>query len=102
MNSYLSVDTFLFLSGLLCCYVFFRDITKKGYYDVPVAYINRYLRLTPPFAVMILIAATIVTYLGDGPIWHKVMEPKIAQCKTHWWLDLLYVQNYITIDDPVS
>lgn len=44
VNGFLSVDSFFFLSGLLVCLVFFRDISKKGSYDVPLGYIHRYIR----------------------------------------------------------
>ena len=44
INGFVSVDTFFFLSGLLVCIVFFRDMSKKGFFDVPLSYIHRYIR----------------------------------------------------------
>lgn len=96
MNGYVSVDSFFFLSGLLVCFIFFRDISKKGYYDVPLQYLHRYIRLTPPYAVMILITAKLFPYFGNGPMWHSIVHSSSQVCKDNWWQGLIYLQNYLT------
>lgn len=58
-------------------------------------------RLTPPYAVMILLEATILAYIGDGPMWHEKIDHGATQCREHWWPGLLYLQNFIHPTSPV-
>ncbi|EEB12969.1 conserved hypothetical protein [Pediculus humanus corporis] len=94
-NAYVAVDSFFFLSGCLACLVFFRDISTKGNFDVLVAYIHRYIRVTPAFAFMIFLQSTIVSRLANGPFWNRSMDKVENDCRSSWWPAILYVQNYI-------
>lgn len=58
-------------------------------------------RLTPPFAVVLLIQGTLFRYFGDGPIWNVVADEIESDCSATWWKSLLYVQNYMTPISPV-
>ena len=98
---YIAVDSFFFLSGLLAALVFFQDMAKKGHYDVPLAYIHRYIRLTPPYAIAILITATLYSHFGDGPIWNLTTSCVTSACEKNWWLGLLYMDNYIEFYNKV-
>ncbi|KAK6637529.1 hypothetical protein RUM44_007951 [Polyplax serrata] len=93
-NAFVAVETFFFLSGLLVCLVFFRDISKKGYFDVPVAFIHRYIRVTPAFAMVMFLQATVVSRTGNGPFWKTYMDKAENDCRSSWWAGLLYIQNY--------
>lgn len=99
INGIISVDTFFFLSGFLVCTVFFREIRKKEYYDVPLQYIHRYIRVTPSYGFMILIFSSIYIYMGDGPLWHSINAKKVEDCENSWWSGILYVQSFV---DPNS
>lgn len=38
--------------------------------------------------------------LGDGPIWKKATETEYRFCRNYWWINLLYLNNYIAYDKP--
>ncbi|XP_055844711.1 nose resistant to fluoxetine protein 6-like isoform X2 [Episyrphus balteatus] len=91
-----SVDSFFFLSGLLIAWTCFREMDKtKGKLNVILMWVHRYIRLTPPLAVVILFYLTINKYIGDGP-YREDSITRHFQCKETWWSTLLYVQNYVS------
>ncbi|XP_068082915.1 nose resistant to fluoxetine protein 6 [Anabrus simplex] len=94
-NGTLSVDTFLMLSGMLLAYVFLKEVNKTGAFNVPMFYIHRYIRLTPLLAAVILFHATLLQYMGSGPLWERLIKFQRDSCESNWWPDLLYVQNYV-------
>lgn len=89
----LGVDTFLLISGLLTVYTvsIYQDGVK---FNLIMFYIHRYLRLTPVFAVVILIHATLLKFLGSGPLWYGAEQHLMESCRSLWWWALLYIQNY--------
>lgn len=59
-------------------------------------------RMTPVLAAMVLLYATTLSRLGNGPVWHHIEESLVEPCKTYWWTSLLYIQNYINPNDYVT
>ncbi|CAG2058139.1 unnamed protein product [Timema podura] len=51
--------------------------------------------LTPPYALMIGFFSTVVVYCGSGPIWYRGVVVQSDWCRENWFLNLLYVNNYI-------
>ncbi|XP_055370763.1 uncharacterized protein LOC129605190 [Condylostylus longicornis] len=98
-----SVDTFLFLSGLLVIWSAFREMEKNGgRLNVIMMYIHRYLRLTPALAAAVLFSVSFVKYIGDGPFWQQnIAGPIVSACEDKWWATLIYVQNYV-MDGPIG
>lgn len=93
-TSCLGVDTFLVIAGLLTSYTVFI-YQDKGIKFIPIMfYLHRYLRLTPVFAIVVLIHSTLLKYLGSGPLWYGVEQHLMNPCRSLWWWALLYVQNY--------
>lgn len=93
-----SVDTFFLLSGILCSYLFMKEIAKRGGKIqgsfMAKFYIHRLWRITPPYALMIMVAAALTRYMGSGPFYpyEKGLDPN---CRTNWWTNLLYVNNLV-------
>eukprot|EP00051_Salpingoeca_urceolata_P021702 m.342985 g.342985 ORF g.342985 m.342985 type:complete len:740 (-) comp19848_c1_seq1:86-2305(-) len=89
-----AVDTFFFLSGMLSTYVLLKK-ADKGMRRFPVLkmVLLRYLRLTPQFAILIGIYASLVRYFGHGLQWYKYIA-EMDRCKQYWWANLLYVNNF--------
>lgn len=48
--------------------------------------------------LLLAIWATLVKYWGSGPFWP---EENDANCKTHWWANLLYINNIVDINSAV-
>ncbi|KAL0272822.1 UNVERIFIED_CONTAM: hypothetical protein PYX00_005651 [Menopon gallinae] len=94
-NAFVSVDTFFLLSGFLATLVFFREISKKKSFDVPLSILHRYIRITPPFAAMVLIQSTLLMKMGKGPLWNSRIGQSVEMCRDNWWPGLIYLQNFI-------
>ncbi|XP_055914238.1 nose resistant to fluoxetine protein 6-like [Eupeodes corollae] len=91
-----SVDTFFFLSGLLVAWLCFQELDKtRGKLNYLLMWFHRYIRLTPPLAVVILYYLTINKFIGSGPYREDSIK-RHFQCKETWWSTLLYVQNYVS------
>jgi peptidoglycan/LPS O-acetylase OafA/YrhL len=55
-------------------------------------YVHRYIRITPPYMVMVFISLTLTKYIGSGPFYPpEGFEP--SECKYNWWHNLLYINN---------
>ncbi|XP_066999859.2 nose resistant to fluoxetine protein 6 [Anabrus simplex] len=90
-----SVDTFFLLSGLMVAYVFLRTVHKTNSFNILVYYIHRYVRLTPAFAIIIMLRTTLLTHSGSGPLWEVTASTEKNLCVDYWWSNLLYVQNFV-------
>eukprot|EP00040_Diaphanoeca_grandis_P044705 m.13305 g.13305 ORF g.13305 m.13305 type:complete len:679 (-) comp9681_c0_seq2:284-2320(-) len=96
LGASLAIDTFFFLSGLLTTYTLLRRMRKggKNKFQAPLFVALRYLRLTPLYAYILFFYAFVATHLGDGPVWFR-LERESQLCKTHWWTNLLYINNFV-------
>ncbi|KXJ81468.1 hypothetical protein RP20_CCG019556 [Aedes albopictus] len=65
-----------------------------------MATVYRYVRLTPVYAYVILLHATWLVRMQDGPRWKLGVETERAFCRRNWWTNLLYVNNYVHADQP--
>ena len=89
-------------SGLLTSYVTikytngeYRNFKSSSYF------LLRYLRLTPQLGVFLLLTS-LLPPLFDGPLWQGYMSKLTDRCYTRWWLNVLYLQNIIDIENIVS
>jgi peptidoglycan/LPS O-acetylase OafA/YrhL len=96
LNTPLLVDSFLLLSGFLFARILFVEMDKrKGRVNFLVLYVFRYIRLTPAYLAMIGLYATWLPKIGNGPLWNARMVKEQERCQMNWWLNLLYVNNYV-------
>uniref|UniRef100_A0A1S4GUV1 Acyl_transf_3 domain-containing protein n=1 Tax=Anopheles gambiae TaxID=7165 RepID=A0A1S4GUV1_ANOGA len=102
-NGITVVQTYFTVSGFLLA-VHFVDFTEKQRrfrcWDYLQSIVYRFLRLTPVYAFMLLLDATWLIRLQDGPIWKRVAETERTYCRTNWWANVLYVNNYVTVSEP--
>lgn len=98
-NSLLFVDIFLFLSGFLFCRILLIELERRrGNINVAILYIGRYVRLTPSYMAVLGFYMTWFSSIGNGPIWQSRIELEQERCKESWWLNILYINNYIGTD----
>ncbi|KAK4881188.1 hypothetical protein RN001_004507 [Aquatica leii] len=103
-NSTYCVDSFLFLSGFLLAYTFYKS--KQGIVKCkrPVnvlakvseffmMFTHRYLRLTPVYLITILVADVLFSYYRQSSSLNVVEKPDI-ECSQHWWRNVLYINNF--------
>lgn len=49
-------------------------------------------RLTPAYAITIIIMAGPLFYVNSGPVWTN-MKQEMDSCRSFWWTNLLYINN---------
>ncbi|XP_023942313.2 O-acyltransferase like protein-like [Bicyclus anynana] len=86
----LVVDNYLMISGLLLM----KGLMLEKYNPF-VTLLKRYLRFIWTLAVLLAISIHVVPHIADGPIWHKIMQPQIDNCKKNWWITALMLGNYV-------
>ncbi|KAH0807828.1 hypothetical protein GEV33_014962 [Tenebrio molitor] len=99
VSASLSVDTFFTIGSALMSYGFMKAKCKNVRFNLFLYYLHRYLRLTAPFAIVVLVSATLLKYMGSGPKWPLVDLNFQQPCANNWWSALLYVQNYVNVTD---
>ncbi|CAK1584173.1 unnamed protein product [Parnassius mnemosyne] len=90
------VQTFFIISGCLLAYHLQIRSEKKdlNWILIPKGIIDRWLRLTPPYAVVLAITLTWFRFLGSGPLWEQIVNAEVRDCRGGYWLHLLYLNNY--------
>ncbi|KAG6451009.1 hypothetical protein O3G_MSEX006874 [Manduca sexta] len=97
-NAPMSVDSFFMISGLLVVYTTVGKLTRrKLFQNLHLYYLNRLLRMFPILATFVLIQATFLHWVSDGPMWNRVVF-ETHNCRVFWWTTLLYIQNYASPD----
>lgn len=81
--------------------IYFSLTNRGGHINIPMLYVHRYLRLTPLLVVIILLTTTLMRFFGNGPIWPTLTDLIRNQCERNWLSTLLYVQNYVNVNDMV-
>ena len=98
----LSVDTFFLLSGFLMSYLSLKEYEKKRSINFMApffSYLHRYIRLTPAYALLMLIYSTLFLHLGTGPKFGS-LENEVFACHEQWWKNLLYINNLFQNNGP--
>nr|CAD7427092.1 unnamed protein product [Timema monikensis] len=94
----LAADTFFLLSGMLTCYVFFKDRAvdeKFRKLTLLKFYLYRYVRISCVYAVCIGVSTTLMYQLGSGAMWSSVAGKARERCRIGWWTNLVYVNNFV-------
>ncbi|CAH1370736.1 unnamed protein product, partial [Tenebrio molitor] len=89
------VDSFLFVSGMLVSYGFFETVTKNKSFNVALFYVHRYIRITLPLSVAVIVYSSFIQHFGSGPLWRETYLTMQLPCQHFWWSTLLHIQNYI-------
>ena len=91
-----AVDSFFFLSGFLAYWSLAKRFRSKHFrlWQLPMVYVHRYLRITPPHLAIILIATGLWPYIGDGPFYYQFSD---YYCQRNWWVNMLYISNFYDI-----
>lgn len=95
INTFLLVETFFFLGGVVLIYVALPMLEKhKGRFNYPIYVIHRWVRLTPAMIGTIAFI-TVMPYFGSGPMWKKEMTWQSEGCQKNWWMNILYISNWV-------
>jgi len=93
----LLVDLFFAISGALMILILL-DRLETSFINPFKILIFKYFRLTPVYAVIIFFFATLQYKLGSGPLWEAFIGTDKKNCQQMWWLNLLYLNNYVETD----
>ncbi len=66
------------------------------WYFWPMMYLERYLRLIPPYIMIFLLYIFVVPYINSGPLWTAKNFPmKNSDCHHYWWAYFLLINNFV-------
>jgi hypothetical protein len=99
INTLYVVDTFFLLSAMLVTLTIMHMLKKHGmprWYFWPIMYLERYLRLIPPYIMIFLLYIYVVPYIGQGPLWTaKYFPMENTDCHYYWWAYFLLINNFL-------
>ncbi|GIY00764.1 o-acyltransferase like protein [Caerostris extrusa] len=94
-NSWVSVDTFFMLGGLLVATSNLKIMESTGgkinYFS---RLVHRVWRLIPPLAATVGIMF-ILPLIGSGPLWADMAGQKVLNCEKNWWQVLLPINTWV-------
>lgn len=88
------MDSFLMMMGLLVCYTLLNRLSDGMKFNYLAYCVHRYVRITPLYAAVILVYATLIQHLGSGPFWKTTVLALQKPCQYFWWSALLQIQSY--------
>lgn len=92
-NATMSVQTFFLISGLLVSFNFMKHKISNGWLNLCGYIAFRYLRLTPPYLLVIMVLIGPYYLWNTGPMWPKALEMRNA-CRDTWWRNILYINKF--------
>ncbi|GBM36607.1 Nose resistant to fluoxetine protein 6 [Araneus ventricosus] len=94
-NSSVGADTFFFLAGFHFIYNRWRLFKRTNILSYILKFISvMYIRI---IAMQILVGSFLflMPTFGSGPLWEEFVEGPIDNCKETWWMNLLFIQNFL-------
>ncbi|XP_068620639.1 nose resistant to fluoxetine protein 6-like [Battus philenor] len=96
MDATVLVQTFFVISGCLLAYhiQMYGEKEKITWKLIPKGILLRWLRLTPSYAIVLIVTMTWFRFAGSGPLWHTLTDGDVENCRRYGWKNLLYINNY--------
>ncbi|CAH2986496.1 unnamed protein product [Chilo suppressalis] len=102
-NSTLMVQAFFLMSSFLLANKLLQQRRRqqplKPFTTFAETMINRFIRMSPTYFLVVWFAASGWERLGSGPLWAPLVGGEAAVCRRKWWTHLLYLNNIIYPDD---
>ncbi|XP_035229059.1 nose resistant to fluoxetine protein 6-like [Stegodyphus dumicola] len=98
-NSTISVATFLFIGGLLNCYLRVKELEVTKSQSNIFQYIALRLWRTYPVYIYSILLTLLLYPLGDGPIYTAVGDEYMKACYTKWWRNLIFINNFYPLGE---
>ena len=100
-NGLPTVDSFFALSGFLVTYLLLKQLSKRGSLT-PLQWImfytHRYVRLTIPYLITMLIEGWLYRFIMTGPRAQQMTTTAMSShkmCEQYWYTNLLYINNFV-------
>lgn len=94
---YLYTELFLMLSGLLASVSLIRQLRKNGKINIFKEYLDRYLRIIPSIATVIVFSSHIMRRIGSGPLYKILTEREAELCNLYWWRNSLFINVWFGV-----
>ncbi|KAG8252820.1 hypothetical protein J6590_048320 [Homalodisca vitripennis] len=91
----LAAEIFFLIAGIVRAYSFLRSRRAGKQISIFKQYIQRYFRVTPTLAIVVLSLSTIGTHLSGGPMYNKYTYFIDRLCSYTWWAHLLHISNCV-------
>lgn len=95
INFSLSVDNLLYASGVIVAYMNLRAVEKFNRRFSIIIFVLKRIWRTIPSLMLIIGISLLIPMFGSGPLWREVMDPHVDNCKSNWWTNLLFVNNFV-------
>ncbi|XP_054260023.1 nose resistant to fluoxetine protein 6-like [Macrosteles quadrilineatus] len=99
MNATHLVDVFFLASGFLAFLGIYNHLDKKKSINFLLIIFLRWVRIVPPYLVMMGIMGWILPTMSEGPLWDKRVGLEAQRCQDNWWVNLLFINNYYHADN---
>lgn len=96
------VQSFFVIGGFLTAFLFMVQMEKEkgtGLVLILKAAVLRYIRFAPLLILAILMHSTWLYRVGTGPLWDKVNFAERQFCRENWWINMLFLDNYINVEN---
>lgn len=101
INSSLQYDSLILLTAFTMAY---KNCLNEGANNARALkrfVLDKFVRLMP--SVMLMVAVAILLPLAHrGPVWNDYVAKQSAVCQSTGWLNLFFLQNYLSYDQIVS
>ncbi|KAJ8721331.1 hypothetical protein PYW07_002106 [Mythimna separata] len=95
----MTVDTFFTIAGVLLVYTTAGKMNQITFLkNIHWFYLNRFIRVTPLLAATVLLQASYLNQITDGPHWVSVIG-HVETCRKNWWSTLLHIQNLVNVSE---
>lgn len=98
VNSAFLFDSLILITAFTYSYTCLESTLK----DLTAYIINKYIRLVLPIITVIAITISTPILAVESPVWRNFVEEQAAVCKSTGYLDLVFLQNFISYDKIVS
>ncbi|XP_072399998.1 nose resistant to fluoxetine protein 6-like isoform X2 [Diabrotica undecimpunctata] len=97
----LCVSTMFCLSSTLLSYGIFSHFEKRKLTlnVLVMIFVERYLRLLPPLAAVLLFNVTWWRHFGSGPNWNRIVGQEYLNCRKNMWTNLMFLNNIIDAEN---
>ncbi|XP_038217990.1 regulator of hypoxia-inducible factor 1-like isoform X2 [Zerene cesonia] len=94
-NARIIVQIFFVMGGFLMAYkmLTYAESHQFSLKTIPMAIVNRWLRLMPAVLVVMGLAMTWVPHMGSGPMWDAVVKRERDMCRMNWWQLVILMPN---------
>lgn len=94
INSVLLFDSIIFITAFTYSYTCLESTIKS----LTIYIMNKYIRLILPIITMIALTVVTPILAIESPVWRNFVEDQSAVCKSNGYLNLFFLQNFISYD----